>query len=216
MRTTGIKREKLCRTFGQKMMLRHERCASPKCAFTRRQTAPGAHGGKRRRRGRSSYGEQLREKQRVRILYGISEKNLKRSVREALGRTNVSPAARNTLDMIAERMEFRLDNVVYRSGLAPSRAVARHLVSHGHFFVNGRRTRVPSFRLRIGDEISLRAESRGSVPFIELPQQLRKQRLPAWINVDPEVLRSKIVGRPSREETTATLDLAKVLEFYAR
>lgn len=216
MRVTGIKREKMCRTFGQKMMLKAERCASPKCAFTRRQSKPGLHGAKRRRRGKSEYGMQLVEKQRIRLVYGISERSLRRFVREASDRARTSFVVRNALDTIAEKLELRLDNVVFRAGFAPSRAVARQFVSHGHILVNGCRTTVPSWIVRVGDAVSVRQESMKLVPFLELAQTLRTHRVPAWLTVDPTTLSGKVVAPPLREEAMATLDLAKVVEFYAR
>lgn len=205
----------MCRKFGQKLSLRPERCASPKCAFTRRQTVPGAHGTKRRR-APSAYGVQLQEKQRIRLVYGISEKAFKRFVRDSMHRSAASTTVRNALDAIAQQLEFRLDNVVFRMGFAPSRSVARQLVSHGHMFVNGRRAQTPSIGLRIGDVVSLRPESAKQAVFSELAQQLRKQRTPAWVELKPDAFSGKIIGLPKREEAMGGMDLAKVLEYYAR
>src|SRR3989344_8803579 len=136
MKATAIKREKMCRKFGQKLGLTPELCASPKCAFTRRAYPPGSHGQSRRRRDKSEYGQQLLEKQRIRLLYGVSESALKRSVRDALARVQGPSSSSNALDVISEQLERRLDNVVFRLGFAPTRAVARQMVAHGHILVN--------------------------------------------------------------------------------
>lgn len=216
MKVQNIKREKMCRKFGQKMFLRPERCASPKCAHTRRQSPPGAHGGKRRRpRRNSAFGEQLLEKQRARVVYGLSEKAFKRTVRDAMERTATSKTAQNALDLIAQQLELRLDNVVYRSGLASSRTVARQLVSHGHFLINDRKATTPSIALRSEDIIRIRPESTGRGPFQELSERLKRQKFPVWLKVDTDVVSVTVVGAPKRDEAIA-VDLAKVLEFYAR
>lgn len=216
MKPTTINKEKMCRKFGQKMMLTPERCASPKCAFTRRSYAPGAHGQSRRRRPRSGYGEQLLEKQRIRILYGVSERSLRRTVREALARTRAAAASQNALDVLTSELERRLDNVLFRMGIAPSRAIARQLVSHGHILVNGRRTTVPSRSLKVGETVSVRPQSALRVPFAERREVLKKYKPPAWLTLDSETLGGKMVALPTREEIAHTADVAKVVEFYAR
>jgi small subunit ribosomal protein S4 len=216
MKATNIKREKLCRSFGQKMLLRPERCASPKCAFTRRSYPPGVHGQSARRREEGGYGGQLREKQRLRVLYGISERALKQTVRDALFKAQQGKVTQNALDIIADALERRLDNVVYRLGFAPSRAIARQLVSHGHILVNGRRVTTPSFLVRVGTEISIRPQSAQRAPFVNLASSLKKHRVPAWLALDADALRGKVIGEPIRDETMEAVDLAKVVEFYAR
>lgn len=205
----------MCRKFGQKMGLTAERCASPKCAFTRRQSKPGVHGQKRRR-ARSEYGEQLLEKQRVRVLYGVPERALKQTVRRAIAHSRSAADAQNVLDRIAAQLELRLDNVVFRLGLAPSRAVARQMVSHGHVTVNGRKTTVPSFSVRPGARVAIRPESIRSAPFAEMRVSLGKRRLPSWLTVDPENLTGAVSALPPREEMMGTVDLTKIVEFYAR
>lgn len=198
------------------MLLRPERCMSPKCAHTRRQSPPGVHGDKRRRpRRNSAYGEQLLEKQRARVIYGLSEKAFKRTVRDAMERSANPMTAQNALDLIAQQFELRLDNIVYRSGLASSRTVARQLVSHGHLFVNDRKATIPSMALRPGDVVRVRPESAGRGPFLEISARLKKQKLPPWLKLDADSVVVTIVGVPKRDEAIA-VDLAKVLEFYAR
>ena len=215
MKPTTLKHGKACRKFGQKMFLKAERCASPKCAFTRRAYVPGAHGASRRRR-RSEYGEQLLEKQRIRAVYGVSDRVFKRTVRDAVDRVRTLSGKRNVLDLIAQQLELRIDNVVFRLGIAPSRPIARQFVSHGHIFVNGRRVTSPSIVVHVDDIISIRPQSERRVPFVDLHDTLKKHKTLSWLKLDPKHLSGKVIASPSREEAMGTVDLAKVVEFYAR
>jgi len=207
----------MCRRFGQKLGLTPERCASPKCAFTRRSYAPGAHGQNRRRRKKvSEYGQQLSEKQRVRLLYGVSEQALKRSVRNALARVQGPSAASNALDVIAEQLERRLDNVVFRLGFAPSRTIARQYVSHGHVLVNGRRTTSPAYLVRNGEAVAVRPESRTLTAFSGLMTTLPKHKTPDWLSLDVRSMSGTLTAPPMRDDAMMPVDLAKIVEFYAR
>ncbi len=163
----------------------------------------------KKRKQISEYGQQLMEKQKIRYTYGISEKQFSNAVKEATTTKGASAA-----DMLHEILERRLDNVVYRFGLAPSRGMSRQMVSHGHFLVNGKKTTVPSYRVSEGDVISVKEGSKQSVMFAELTKKLDKYAYPAWLSFDPAKMSGSIKAKPAREG--AMLDFARVLEFYSR
>jgi small subunit ribosomal protein S4 len=203
---------KLCRREGQKLFLKGERCFSTKCALERRAYPPGAHGWDQqfRRRRTSAYGQQLREKQKLRRLYGVLEKQFRRYYREALRRKGITGT--NLLVVL----ESRLDNIVYRLGLASSRAQARQLVSHGHFDVNGRRCNVPSALLREGDVVSVHPSSRQSAYFRDLGETLAGQAVPTWLSLDPVDGTGRVLNYPSREDIDLAINEQLVVEYYSR
>src|SRR5918998_6788047 len=191
---------KLCRREGVKLMLKGERCLSPKCAIERRNFPPGQHGQGFRRRQLSDYGVRQREKQKVRRIYGVLEKQFRRYYGIA-SRTKGQTGA-----TLLQLMERRLDNVIYRLGFADSRRQARQLVRHGHFVVNGRKTDIPSFIVKVGDEITVRPESRTRTYFKDLDASgiLRKKGTPEWLALDPGALAGRVLRMPERSE----MDLA--------
>jgi len=204
---------KLCRREGDKLFLKGSRCLSDKCAFDRRGFAPGQHGKEAqfKRQRLSDYARQLREKQKARRVYGILEAQFRRYYTEALKKRGMTGL--NLLQIL----ESRLDNVVYRMGFAESRAKARSLVTHGHFNVNGRRTDVPSYVLRPGDVIEVRAVSRNRTYFKGLPDALESRVAPSWINRDPEKLAGGIAKLPERHELSdIRLNEQLIVEFYSR
>ncbi len=175
--------------------MKGERCLSPKCAIERRNYPPGEHGKKATfRRKVSDYGMQLREKQKARRIYGVMERQFRRYFREATRLPGLTGA------MLLAMLERRLDNVVYRMGFADSRAQARQLVLHGHFEVNGRKTDVPSFNVSVGDVVTVRESSRGSVYFKDRMQIMEDSRIPAWLSIDLAGMRGSVVNEPSRED----------------
>lgn len=191
------------------MFMKGERDLGPKCAHVRRGTRPGMHG-KARRRGASEFGVQLAEKQKVRYTYGVTDAALRRVFGEAArmaGRTN---------ETLAQLLERRLDNVVFRAGFAVSRGVARHIVSHGHILVNGRRVTIPSYRTRPGDQISARAQSLESSLFGDLPNRLRKYEPPAWIELDREGRQALVKALPPTSQISEGRDTGLVVEFYSK
>lgn len=207
---------KICRRAGQKLFLKGERCFSPKCAMIRRPYPPGLHGQKRRRAA-SSFGQQLAEKQKVRSSYHLSEQQFSRYIKEAIRRSKAAALGGVALgDFIARSLELRLDNAVFRSGFAFSRSVARHLVSHGHFLVNGRRVDVPSYALRKGDMIAVRPESLKLALFVNLAHQLKAASPPAWLEVDEKASACKILEDPSVETAALSGELSMVIEHYSR
>lgn len=202
---------KLCRREGQKLFLKGERCLSPKCAIETRNFPPGEHGRKATfRRKMSDYGTQLREKQKARRIYGVMEKQFRRYFREATRRTGLTGATLLAL------LETRLDNVVYRLGFADSRAQARQLVLHGHFDVNGKKTDIPSFQVRVGDVVAVRSSSRNQVYFRDRTQIMQGNRIPAWLNRDLSAMSGSIASNPGREDIEIPLNEQLIVEFYSR
>ena len=197
---------KLCRREGEKLFLKGQRCFTPKCAFERRSYPPGEHG----RRRVSDYSRQLREKQKTRRVYGITERQFRRYYRTALQERGM------TGENLLRLLERRLDNVVFRLGYAESRAQARTLVTHGHFNVNGRRTDIPSMLVREGDEIEVREGSRKRTYFKQLPEIAESKTVPDWLERDISILFGKIVKMPERMDVDANLNEQLIIEYYSR
>lgn len=204
---------KLCRREGEKLFLKGSRCLSPKCSVERRSYPPGQHGREAQfRRGRASdYHLQLREKQKARRIYGVLERQFRRYFREALRRPGLTGA--NLLSIL----ESRLDNAVYRLGLADSRPQARQLVAHGHFTVNGRRTNIPSFVVNPGDVIAVRPGSSQRLYFRELRQALENRpAVPEWLQLNPTELKGTVLRRPERSDIDLTINEQLIVEYYSR
>ena len=202
---------KLCRREGEKLFLKGDRCFSPKCAIERRAYPPGLHGRQGQfRRKESDFGMQLREKQKARRLYGVFERQFRRYFREAVRQKGLTGI--NLLILL----ERRLDNVIYRLGLASSRAQARQLISHGHFDINGRKTNIPSFLVSPGDVILVREKSQKSTLFKEIAQDIDSSRVPDWLKLDEKNLSGEIVSEPTREHIDVTLNEQLIVEFYSR
>ncbi len=173
-----------------------------------------ARGGKRtaKRPGQASdYKRQLTEKQKMRFSYGITEKQLRRYVDEAVAKEGHKPVA-----LLIDRLETRLDNVVYRLGLAKTRRFARQMVSHGHIVVNGKKLNVPSHKVRVGDVISVRAGSRESVMFVGLAEKHDAVSVPSWLSFDAKKLEGTVKGAPQYNPTETLFDPEQVMEFYSR
>ncbi|MEK7465123.1 MAG: 30S ribosomal protein S4 [Patescibacteria group bacterium] len=201
---------RISRRLGEKFFFKAERDSSPKSAMVRRPYPPGMHG-KRRRRSASEFGAELAEKQKIRYLYGLSDAALARVIREASrvrGRTKTQA--------LVELLERRLDNVVFRLGLAPSRRIARHLVSYGHITVHGRRVRSPGLLVRPGDQIGIRPESRGGGLFEGLASRLKKHEPPAWLLLRHAEEAGEVKRLPQEADELLTYNLSKVIEYYSR
>ncbi len=203
---------KLCRREGEKLFLKGQRCYTPKCAIDRRSYPPGEHGREAqfRRRRVSDYSRQLREKQKTRRIYGVTERQFRRYYRQAVQQRGLT--GENLLAML----ERRLDNVIYRLGYADSRAQARMLVTHGHFNVNGRRTDIPSMLVKPGDEIAVREGSRKRTFFKELPAMAEGKTVPAWLERDLDGLSGRVLKLPTRQDVDASLNETLVVEYYSR
>ncbi len=203
---------KLCRREGEKLFLKGERCFTPKCAFERRDYAPGEHGksGQFRRRRDSDYNRQLRAKQKARRVYGVFERQFHRYYEVSLSRRGLTGI--NLLQIL----ESRLDNVIYRLGFASSRAQARLLVTHGHFSVNGRRTDIPSMLMGPGDTVSVRDGSRKREFFKTLPDFVETRNAPMWLGRDVKALSGTVIRLPERAEIDGNLQEQLIVEYYSR
>ncbi len=199
---------RLCRREGAKLFLKGSRCYTKKCAFERRPSPPGQHGVRRRKVG--DYGVQLREKQKVRRVYAVLERQFRNYFDLAEARPGVT--GENLLRML----ELRLDNVVYRLGFASSRAQARQLVGHGHFAVNGRPTSIPSFQLKPGDRVAVRESRASREPFKTAKETLRSHQAPEWLSVEPARLAGTVVDLPRRDQMPLDLNEQLVVEYYSR
>lgn len=205
---------KLCRREGEKLFLKGSRCMSPKCAVERRSYPPGQHGKEGQfRRGRASdYLTQLREKQKARRIYGVFERQFSTYFDKAERTSGLTGT--NLLVFL----ESRLDNVVYRLGLAESRAQARQIVSHGHIMLNGRKTDVPSALVRPGDKISIRPESMKRSFFKALRQELEDRRvhIPRWLSLDTRQISATVLNLPARDDIDVSLNEQLIVEYYSR
>jgi small subunit ribosomal protein S4 len=202
---------KHCRREGEKLFLKGERCFSPKCSFERRSYPPGVHGRQAQfRRKESDYGLQLREKQKVRRLYGVFERQFRRYFQQAQRQKGMT--GENMLVIL----ESRLDNIVYRLGIASSRAQARQLISHGHFEINGRKTNISSALVSVGDTIAVRDNSKKKTHFKELAKELDESRVPGWLSLDTRKLSGKVLSLPTRDQIDVTLNEQLLVEFYSR
>jgi len=199
---------RLCRREGEKLFLKGDRCFSPKCAMERRPNPPGPV--RRFRAKESDYGNQLREKQKVRRIYGVFEKQFRRYFKRAQRAKGVTGT--NLLVIL----ESRLDNVVFRLGFADSRSQARQLVRHGHFDVNGRKTDIPSFLVKPGDQISVREKNRSNGFFKERTQTMTDSKVPGWLSLNIAGLAGSVLAEPTREDIDFTLNEQLIVEYYSR
>ena len=199
---------RICRREGLKLFLKGARCYSRKCSFERRSTPPGMN--TQRRRKVSEFGIQLREKQKVRKTYSVLEKQFRNYFEKAEQRKGM------TGENLLRLLEMRLDNVVYRMGLARSRAEARQLVTHGHFAVNGRPTNIPSYGTKTGDRIEVRESRRGREYFKTAAETIKGAQIPEWVSVDAAKLAGSVLSEPAREQMPKEFNEQLVVEFYSR
>jgi small subunit ribosomal protein S4 len=197
---------KICRRLGQTV------CSRAKCAFSKRPTPPGQQ--VNARRGKiSEYGMQLKEKQKLKYSYGLREKQFRNYIKDALGqRGKVTDAA----DYLIQKIESRLDNVVFKLGIASSRAWARQLVSHGHILVNEKRVNIPSFSVKKGDKISVKPGSIKKNVFQNLLSSLKKYDGPSWLDLSVKKLEGKVLDVPSLEEASLNVEITSIFEHYSR
>jgi small subunit ribosomal protein S4 len=197
-----------CRREGVRLYLKGDRCYTPKCSVERRAYPPGQHGQGRRKM--SAYGLQLREKQKLRRIYGVLERQFRRYFQEAERRPGVT--GENLLSLL----ERRLDNAVYRLSFAGSRSQARQLVAHEHFLVNGRLVNIPSYSVRPGDMIEVCAASKQTEPIQVSLSAAGSRRLPAWLELDAANLRGRVLSPPRREDIDVEAQEQLVVEYYSR
>ncbi len=197
-----------CRREGCKLFLKGERCTTKKCAMERRPVIPGQHGNSKRRVAFSEYGTQLREKQKVKRMYGV----LERQFREYYDKANKMQGV--TGENMLSLIERRLDNVVYRMGIGASRKQARQIVNHGLITVNGRRVNIASYQVKAGDQIAIKENKQNN----EMFKSLRGSKIvmPKWVEFDTNTFSGKIVALPSREDVDADIKEQLIVELYSR
>ena len=203
---------KKCRRAGQKLFLREERCLTAKCAMIKKPYAPGMKA-KKHKSALSEYGSQLAEKQKIRRIYGINERQFRKYFKEAARTKGV------LTDILMAKIETRLDNVIFRLGIAGSRAKARQIVSHGHILLNSKRVDIPSINVKKGDIIEIRRGSLKKVLFKDLEAKLKKQTIPSWLSVENKEggeFKAIVLGAPERSQIEIPVDLAMIVEFYSR
>ena len=203
---------KKCRRANQKLFLKGEKCSSPKCPLLKRPYAPGQKA-KNRRSPLSEYGKELMEKQKMRHWYGVSEKQFKGYVKDILDKRG---KMEDTSLELVKKLEKRLDNVVFRSGLALSRVQARQLVSHSHFTVNGRAVDIPSFQVKKGDKIELKEQKKDKDYFKKISVTLKKVQVPSWLKLDISKMSIEIAGEPSFEDSGVPAEISAIFEYYSR
>ena len=199
---------RLCRRENLKLFLKGERCYTEKCAIDRRNYAPGQHGQGRKKF--SDYGVQLREKQKVKRLYGLLENQFRNLFKEADRKKGI------TGETLLSLLERRLDNAVYRLGFANSRNEARQLVKHSHFLVNQAKVNIPSYLIKPGDIIQLREKSKKVVRILEAVEGVARRGVPPWLELDKEQLKGNVKGLPAREDITLPIQEKLIVELYSK
>jgi small subunit ribosomal protein S4 len=200
---------RICRRENLKLFLKGDRCYGDKCAFDRRSYAPGEHG--QRRRGKlSDYGIQLREKQKVKRMYGLSEKQFRLSFQAADRQKGITG---NNLLVLLER---RLDNVVYRLGFVNSRTQGRHFVRHNHFLVNGKKVNIPSYQIKIGDEITVVEKSQKVQAIGDAVETVVRRGLPQWLDLEKDKMKGTVKSLPVREDLTTPMQEQLIVELYSK
>ncbi len=197
-----------CRREGEKLFLKGARCYSDKCAISRREYAPGQHGAKRTKL--SNFGLQLREKQKVKRIYSVLEGQFRNYFAKAAKAKGVTGTT------LLQLLERRLDNIVFQSGFATSRAEARQIVSHGFVYVNGERVNIPSFLVSINDDVEIRLKKTGEKNLKENIEASKQRATPAWLQVDSDHYKAKILRFPEREDIQAPINEQLIVELYSR
>ena len=200
---------RLCRREGMKLFLKGERCYTEKCAIEKRNLPPGQHG-KARKAKLVGYGLQLREKQKVKRIYGVLENQFRRYFETAERTRGI------TGETLLQLLERRLDNVIYRLGLATSRPQARQLVRHGHFMVNGRKVDVPSYSLKAGDVVTVRTSSAQAPVLAHAIEEVKGRGIPEWLAFDASALSGRVVSLPTREQINLPVQEQLIVELYSK
>jgi small subunit ribosomal protein S4 len=201
---------RICRREGGQLFLKGQKCYGPKCVVQKKAYPPGQGGEQRAQRRRpSDYGKQLREKQKLRAIYGLLERQFRRYISAAVRAGGV------TGEVLMQLLERRLDNVLYRAGFAASRSEARQLVTHGHFTVNAHLVNIPSYQVRPGDVIKVKDGSKSAGPFKEMKAAAGRP-IPEWLGVEYENMTVTVNAVPTREQIDTEVDEQQVVEFYSR
>ena len=199
---------RLCRREGVKLFLKGSRCNGEKCAISRRDFPPGQHGQARKKE--SNYGTQLREKQKVKRIYGVLERQFKHYFRIAERSKGVTGI------MLLQLLERRMDNIIFRMNLANSRSEARQIVQHGFAYVNNKRVDIPSYTAKVGDEISVKTKEARAAKIKETFEALKDRMIPKWLEVDGQNLKAKIVNQPSKEDVGFPIQEQLIVELYSK
>ena len=200
---------RMCRREGMKLFLKGERCYAEKCAIEKRNTPPGQHGTARKAK-LAGYGLQLREKQRVKRIYGVLENQFRRYFEAADRQRGI------TGELLLQKLECRLDNVAYRLGFATSRSQARQLVRHGHFAVNGRKVDIPSRLVREGDVVGVRGRSQKNAFVLHAMEEVKGRGIPEWLSPLPEQMAGRVVALPSRAQINLPVQEQLIVELYSK
>lgn len=200
----------LCRREGEKLFLKGARCFTPKCAVSRRPYPSGKLGVEGKPRKQSEYGQQLREKQKMKRMYGLREKQF----RATFAHASATPGV--TGDILVQLLERRLDNVVFRAGFATSRAHARQLVAHGHFGVNGQVVNIPSYRVAAGDVVAVDLGSKGLTYFADRVKVMDIKNVPSWLVLDVPLMQVKVTALPDSSKVGSDIDTQLIVELYSR
>ena len=203
---------KICRRLGEKLFLKGEKCYSAKCAMVKRPFAPGQKA-KKRKSALTEYGKEVREKQKMKKLYGVTESQFERYVKEVSenrGKTE------NVADELIKKIESRLDNIIFRLGWAKSRAHASQLVSHGHFLINGRQVDIPSYAVHVNDVIGIKSGSMSKESLKDINERMKKISLPAWLSFDKEKIQGKVIKKPILGDIQLPAEIAVIFEHYSR
>ncbi|MDA2933188.1 30S ribosomal protein S4 [Acidobacteria bacterium AH-259-D05] len=202
---------RLCRREGIKLFLKGRRCFTEKCAIEKRNFVPGEHGRDvRMRRRLMGYGMQLREKQKVKRMYGVLENQFRRYFEKAARKKGITGA------LLMQLLEQRLDNIVYRLGFASSRRQARQLVRHSHVLVNGRKLNIPSYLANKGDEISIREKSRKNELICSNLEDIQGRSVPGWLELDSENFIGRLLELPQRDDITIPIEESLIVELYSK
>lgn len=201
------KKCRICRSAGEKLFLKGDRCYTQKCAMVRNSGRPGVHS--RKRVSLSEFGLQLKEKQKARFSYKLSEKQFGNYINQVF-KKGMSPHA------LMAKLERRLDNAVYRLGFAVSRSVARQLVNHGHFYVNGKKMDIPSYEVKINNTIEIAPSSKDLSIFKNLKETLKKYAPPAWLTIDKETLKGQVKSLPAKEDLITSFNTNLIIEYYSK
>lgn len=197
-----------CRREGEKLFLKGTRCYSDKCAISRREYAPGQHGAKRVKL--SNFGLQLREKQKVKRIYGVLEGQFRNYFTKAARAKGVTGTT------LLQFLERRLDNIIFQSGFATSRAEARQIVSHGFVYVNDGRVNIPSYLVSVNDEVEIRLKNTGQKNIKENIEASKSRTIPVWLQADHDHLKMKVMRFPEREDIQAPINEQLIVELYSR
>src|ERR671913_1911660 len=200
---------RLCRREGMKLFLKGERCYTEKCAIEKRNFAPGQHG-KTRKQKLAGYGVQLREKQKVKRIYGVLEDQFRGYFEQAERTRGI------TGETLLQLLERRLDNVIYRLGLATSRPQARQLVRHGHFLINGKKVDIPSYQVKAGDTIGVRATSAQDATILHAMEEVKGRGIPEWLSFDSGAMTGRINSLPTREQINLPVQEQLIVELYSK